>query len=302
MKSRQIIKRGAVGTAPIGPANLAGISSPAPRSVHSAHKNARKTRKLVSPVLACLAAAILTAFGSGPLRAAPGSGNNPGILPPGSTPGDLSYPDWHVACLNWIMSIAATNNPLLNVDDVADLANPAPHPLWVGPFDASVGQSGNVWFLPGGYATVVREATIPAGKTLVVPLLNHMVWGWPPLPEAEAWMRFYVGLVLDTAEISCEIDGVPVRHIEQYRHQSPAAPVILSDNNMLGMPPGDYGMMVDDGYYLILAPLSVGAHTIHWAASMTVIPYWNPWDPAPVPPFPQGSPEITYHITVVPSQ
>ncbi|MBZ5565858.1 MAG: hypothetical protein LAP13_25995, partial [Acidobacteriia bacterium] len=203
--------------------------------------------------------------------------------------------------LNWIISIAAANNPLLNVDDVADLANPAPHPLWVGLCDASVGQSGNVWFLPGGYATVVREATIPAGKTLVVPLLNHMVWGWPPLPEAEAWMRFYVGLVLDTAEISCEIDGVPVRHIAQYRHQSPAAPVILSANNMLGMPPGDYGMMVDDGYYLILAPLSVGTHTIHWAASMTVIPYWNPWDLPPVPPFPQSSPEISYHITVVPS-
>ena len=110
-----------------------------------------------------------------------------------------------------------------------------------------------------------------------------------------------MGLVLDTAEIACEIDGVPVRHIEQYRHQSPAAPVILSDNNMLGMPPGDYGMMLDDGYYLILAPLSAGAHTIHWAASMTVIPYWNPWEPEPVPPFPQSSPEITYDITVVPS-
>ncbi len=62
---------------------------------------------------------------------------------------------------------------------------------------------------------MVREATIPAGKTLVVPLLNHVSWGWPPVPEAEAWMRFYVGLVLNTAEISCEIDGVPVRHIEQ---------------------------------------------------------------------------------------
>ena len=89
-----------------------------------------------------LGAAILVAFCGGPLRAGPGTGNNPGILPPGSTPGDLSYPEWHVACLNWIMSIATTNNPLLNVDDVADLANPAPHPLWVGPFDASVGQSG----------------------------------------------------------------------------------------------------------------------------------------------------------------
>ncbi len=161
MKSRQIIKRGTVGTAPIGPANLASISSPAPCSVDSAHKNTMKTRKLVSPILACLAAALLAAFGSVPLRAATGSGNNPGILPPGSTPGDLSYPDWHVVFLNWILSIPATTNPLLNVDDAADLAIPAPYPLWVGPFDASVGQSGNVWFLPGGYATVVRGISLP---------------------------------------------------------------------------------------------------------------------------------------------
>lgn len=52
------------------------------------------------------------------------------------------------------------------------------------------------------------------------------------------WMRLYVGLVLDTAEISCEIDGVPVRQIAQCRHQSPAATVILSDKNLPGLPPG----------------------------------------------------------------
>ena len=61
-------------------------------------------------------------------------------------------------------------------------------------------------------------------------------------------------------------------------------------------------MMVDDGYYLILAPLSVGTHTIHWTSSLTLVPYWNPWDPPREPPFPQGSQEVTYHITVVPGK
>lgn len=249
-----------------------------------------------------LAAGLLTAFWAGPLQAAPDGDGNPGILPPNSTPGDLSYPEWHVACLNWIISIPTNINPLLNVDDEADLANPAPHPLWVGPFDASVAQTGNVWILPGAYATVVREATIPAGKTLVVPLLNQVLLGWPPVPAAEAWMRFYLDLVMDTAEITCEIDGVPVRNLEQYRHQSPAAPLILSEDNMLGRPPGPFGMIVDDGYYLILAPLSVGTHTIHWTTSLTLIPYWNPWDEQPDPPFPQVSQDITYQITVVPAR
>jgi hypothetical protein len=252
----------------------------------------------------CLGAAILLAFSGGPLRAGPGSGNNPGILPPGSTPGDLSYPAWHVACLNWVLSIPADINPLLNVDDVADLASPAPHPLWVGPYDASVGQSGNVWILPGAYATVVREATIPAGKTLCVPLLNQVVLGWPPIPAAEAFYRSYVKLVMDTAEIACEIDGVPVRNLEQFRAQSPAAPVVLGEDNMLGFPPGQYGMIVDDGYYLILAPLSVGTHTIHWEYSVNIIPLWNPQNHETQPPGPyeQSTAEITYQITVVPSR
>jgi hypothetical protein len=249
----------------------------------------------------CLLAGVLVALGGGPLLADEGVGNNPGVLPPGSTPFGMSYPQWHVACWNWAMSMPEATNSMLNVDDEEDLTNPAPHPLWVGPYDASAGQSGHVWFLAQAYALVEREATIPAGTPLCFPLLSHMVWGWPPVPAAEEWMRFYLGLVLDTGVVSCEIDGVPVQNLERYRHQSPAVPVVLGEDNLPGLPPGEYGMMVDDGYYLILAPLSVGSHAIHWTAAMEVIPYWNPWDPTPEPPYPQGLMDVTYHITVVPS-
>jgi hypothetical protein len=55
-----------------------------------------------------------------------------------------------------------------------------------------------------------------------------------------------------------------------------------------------------DGYYLVLAPLSAGTHTIHWMASMELIPFWNPWDAAPVPPYPGVFQEVTYLVTVVP--
>ncbi len=262
---------------------------------------AGKTKKATLSAV-CLAAGILAVFCSGPLRAADQGAQNPGILPPASTPGDLSYPAWHVAWWNWLMSIPEASNPMLNVDDPEDLATPAPRPLWLGDYDASAGQSGHVWFLAEAYAVVEREATIPVGTPLCFPLQNHMVWGWPPVPEAEAWMRFYLALVLDTAEISCEIDGVTVQNLERYRCQSPAVPFVLPENNYQGLPAGEYGMMVDDGYYLILAPLSVGTHTIHWTATMEIIPYWNPWEPAPTSPYPQGLQEVTYRITVVPAK
>lgn len=249
-------------------------------------------------LIAALAFALLCASAASTKE---GAGNTAGVLPPNSTPLDMSYGQWHVAWWNWVMSIPEAANPLLHVDDEADLAVPAPRPLWVGTYDASNGQSGQAWFLAEAYATVERDATIPAGTPLCFPLQNHMAWGWPPIPEAEAWMRFYLDLVLDTAVVSCEIDGVPVKDLERYRHQSPAVPFVLGEDNLPGLPAGEYGMMVDDGYYLVLAPLSVGTHTIHWKATMQIIPYWNPWEPAPQPPFPQGIQEVTYHITVVPS-
>ncbi len=251
-------------------------------------------------LLGVFAAALLLVLASAP--AAPNA--NPGVLPPNSTPLDRSYPGWHVAWWNWAMSMPMATNPLLNADDPQD-QDTSELPVWIGPYDASAGQSGQMWFLAETFRdgwTVEREATIPAGKFLCFPIQNEMLFGWPPIPEAEAWMRFYLGLVLDTAEVACAIDGVPVANLERYRQQSPAVPLVLGENNFPGYPPGPHGMMVDDGYYLILAPLSVGTHTIHWTSHMVLIPYWNPWDPPPVPPYPVAFQEVTYHMTVVPAK
>jgi hypothetical protein len=252
----------------------------------------------------CLVTGMLALLSGGLLWAGEGNAGNPGVLPPDSTPFGMSYPEWHVACIDWTMSIPEAANPMLNADDPED-QDTAARPVWIGPYDAAAGQWGHVWFLAGTYKNgwaVEREATIPAGTPLCIPLQNSLVWGWPPIPAAEAWMRSYLDLLLDTAVVSCEIDGVPVNNLQRYRHQSPAVPVVLGEENLFGLPSGEYGMVVDDGYYLVLAPLSVGTHTIHWTAMMDIIPYWNPWDAAPVGPFPQGIQDVTYQITVVPSK
>ena len=261
-------------------------------------------RRIAVRVYAVVLTAGALALLGGAVWAGDGNAGNPGVLPPDSTPLDQSYPEWHLAWWNWALSMPQATSPLLNADDPADQATSA-LPVWIGPYDASAGQSGPAWFLAQTHRngwTVEREATIPAGTRLCFPIQSFLLWGWPDDPAAEAWMRFYLGLVLDTAEVACEIDGVPVEDLERYRHQSPAAPLVLGENNFMGFPPGEYGMMVDDGYYLILAPLSAGKHTIHWTASMELIPYWNPWDPAPVPPYPVAFQEVTYHITVVPGK
>jgi hypothetical protein len=51
-------------------------------------------------------------------------------------------------------------------------------------------------------------------------------------------------------------------------HWAEAQLVPLPDGNIFGVPADTYGPMVTDGYYLMLAPLSAGAHTIHFTASL----------------------------------
>ena len=76
--------------------------------------------------------------------------------------------------------------------------------------------------------------------------------------------------MIDAAgDLACEIDGQPVEHLKHYRCQTPAGEaydMTLPDNNLWGIPAGTYGPAVDDGYYLMLAPLSAGRHVIHIVA------------------------------------
>ena len=69
-----------------------------------------------------------------------------------------------------------------------------------------------------------------------------------------------------TMEVS--IDGESVVHLRNYRAVSPEAfAVVLPDGNVpqsfgLPTPAGTYAPQVADGYWLMLAPLGPGKHTI----------------------------------------
>ena len=92
----------------------------------------------------------------------------------------------------------------------------------------------------------------------------------PWSPEQEAFARALLAGLMDNAgDLACEIDGQPVANVKDYRCQTPAGEaymITLPDNNLWGIPAGTYGPAVDDGYYLMLAPLSAGQHVIHIAA------------------------------------
>jgi hypothetical protein len=139
---------------------------------------------------------------------------------------------------------------------------------------AGLGQSGPVWFLAGtfGNASAERTVTIPAGKALSFPIIDTV---WVNLPdygdnpwsdEQRAYARSVIAPSIDDAfDLTCQIDGVEVANISDYRCQTPDGAeymVTLPDlDNPFGIPAGTYGPCVDDGIYLMLAPLPAGQHT-----------------------------------------
>jgi hypothetical protein len=191
---------------------------------------------------------------------------NPGILPAGSSAYGQTYGEWSGAWWQWTYSIPADMNP---VNDPT------------GEF-AAVGQSGPVWLLAGNFGgTTVRHATVPAGKGLLLAILNVIWINIPELgddpwsDEQEEFARSIIAPFIDNAfDVSCTIDGVAVADLESYRTRTPDGAeyfVTLPEDNIIGdlLAPGTYGPCVDDGIYLMLAPLKPGQHTIHITSAST---------------------------------
>jgi hypothetical protein len=137
-------------------------------------------------------------------------------------------------------------------------------------------QTDHVWFLAGVVgSTEVRSITIPAGTALFFPIVNvecSTVEADPFHGNDQASLsRCANGHIDKTSGLAATIDGIPVRALDSYRGESPLFTFgPLPDPNVLGPPPvaaGTIGSSVDVGIYLLLTPLSVGSHTIHFTGT-----------------------------------
>ncbi len=242
------------------------------------------TSKLARQPGLALAALLLTAVL--PLRA----DQNPGILPPQAHPYGKSYGQWLGAHWQWLYSIQTASHPLF-MDGSVDLSLHQPE--------------GPVWFLGGTFTTtpapaggvvgiVHRTGTVPAGKALFFPIIDSE-WdnaGNPPTTFTTAELRAFAKAQMDTAtDLACVIDGISVSGMSDvlstpYRVTSPVFSYTLpaTDNvdqffgfDISGLVTG----AVADGVCLMLVPLPVGQHTIHFTGAL-----------------PGFVLDITYHLTV----
>ncbi|HEY5912303.1 MAG TPA: hypothetical protein VJA21_17005 [Verrucomicrobiae bacterium] len=229
------------------------------------------------------------------MNAAPGDGREhaPQVLPAQTCAFGKSYAEWSVEWWRWAMKLPATQHPLFDTAPVG------------------TGQSGPVWFLGGKFCAsgpgappcnpqaAERTVTIPAGKALFFPLVNSECSGLEGNGTTYVELRNCVQPAIDGATgLACEIDGNSVPDLDQFRVLSPLFTYTLASHDnvwaavggTVGNPPqpipnGVTTPSVADGYYVLLAPLAVGRHELHFHAAIPAFTF---------------SLDVTYHITVAP--
>jgi hypothetical protein len=200
-----------------------------------------------------------------------------------------TYSELTAAWWQWMLSIPATA-----------------HPLFDTTADCNTGQTGRVFFLGGKFCATSgppcnagsadRTCTVPAGKALFFPVVNiedsTLEESRPssqtpqcapeqPNPTINCMRKFTEFVLKDVTLLSVQIDGNPIPNVESnFRVQSPAFDFTLpASNNILnasGEGPfngGTYSLAVADGFYVLLAPLSPGRHSLQFSAKFGTFPF-----------------------------
>lgn len=174
-----------------------------------------------------------------------------------------------------------------------EFTKPADVTSQIGAGTNGPGNSGsNVWFPDAVFDSgpVTRDFTVPAGTAIFMPVVNSIYVQFPtddPQLTVDQMRALNKDAIDSMTGISASIDGIAVNNISAQRVQSPVFQYtnVPADSlgAQLGITPGS--VAVDDGYYLMLSPLSVGTHTIHVTGSSTELGF---------------SADVTVNITVTP--
>jgi hypothetical protein len=169
------------------------------------------------------------------------------------------YGEWGARWWHWLFSIPASTNPNVTAGDV----------------QCSIGQAGDVWFLGGAFGgTANRKCTIPAGKSLFVPLVNTVIYhpkGKDTLNSLRQQADAFVSQVGGDS-LYCTLDqgtcaGFTGINLKIFRATTPTFSVMPPSPGVLLPPgqlsgPGSGDKLVADGYWMLLNPLAPGEHTI----------------------------------------
>jgi hypothetical protein len=173
------------------------------------------------------------------------------VFSPSSRMYGHSYAEWSAGWWKWSMEFPITGHPF--IDDPS--------------FNISAGQSGQVWYLAAPFGTVVRTCNVPYDKALFVGLLNAEASDLEGLgttyADQLANAKFNADHIIN---LTCMIDGTPVNDISSFRVASPQVSFNAPSPWIFGTT-GGAGTSVGDGYYVMIKPLAVGSHIVHYTGS-----------------------------------
>lgn len=201
------------------------------------------------------------------------------IAPIQSHPHGKTYSQWSAEWWQWGLEAPTPVNPLIDPTGA----------------NCAEGQRGHVWFLAGDLGgsgdPVERACTIPTGTALFFPIVSTFYGAFqsdPPATKTEAFCRAQVELILTaTTLLTLTVDGRAVKNLFSYKERSVQFVVQLPEDNIAGLVDPDERLLdpaCDAGFYVFLAPLPPGAHTLHWTAAGL------------------SQQDITYHLTVAPGR
>ena len=176
------------------------------------------------------------------------------VFPINSKPFGKTYGEWSATWWQWAVLTPTEKSPLKDNIGV----------------NCAQSQSGPVWFLAGTFGgAAVRTCTIPAGKAVMFPIYNaECSYVEYPQYKTESELRACAKDQADkVTNLDASIDGLKIEDLQQkYRAQSPLFDLKLPNNNVFGLSPGPT-KSVADGFWIILQPLSVGKHELHFSGA-----------------------------------
>ena len=189
----------------------------------------------------------------GPLDAAP---SQPAVYAPHSKVKGHTIGEWSADWWKWALSFSSPDNPITDTTGA----------------NANLGQKGPVYFLAGtsgGEAS--RTFTVPGNKPILVPLLvgelSQLEVGLDKTPQEVRQMAADQADLIDSLHLT--IDGVAVGNLFDYREASPDFSFTAAAGNPIGVPAGDSGVAVADGYFVMLRPLGPGEHVIEFGGGVS---------------------------------
>ncbi len=166
----------------------------------------------------------------------------------------------------YVNSIPAAVNPLVDLTGV----------------DCNVAQRDPVWFLTGTFfgGNANRACSIPEGEWLFLPVINSVNFNTPGLCgqngdlDVPALRALSAALIDGATKLAVQVDSKAVKGLVRVKSDVFATTIPTDNiyNALCGgpgtVPAGIFSPSVDDGYYVLLKPLSVGNHTVHLHAEV----------------------------------